>query len=247
MMSQHHTAIGIDLGATMIKAACVDTRTGDIVGERATIPMPADSPVDEVIALANDLVTHFTPTLCVGLAVPARVRDMAVQDATNVDNTWVGTTIDDWRPMLATAMINDADAVGLAEARFGDDTTYHSKVALTFGTGIGSSLISGSVVVVDTEFGILSLDGRRFEDVAAGSVVTRLHLTGAQWAEIAQPYFDEIERILAPTHIIVSGGLTERYDDYFSLLSTQAKLHESHFGQDAGVVGAAIAATMNAR
>ena len=165
-----------------MKAAIVDVASGELVTDRFRIDTPQPATPLAMAAVVNDLVTHFSWTARVGVGFPAVVRNGVVHSAANIDESWIDVDADALFTAAAGVrvhMINDADAAGLAEVRFGAGRGCRGVVMmLTFGTGIGSGLFIDGVLVPNTELGHLELDGVDAETRAAASARKRDDLSG---------------------------------------------------------------------
>ena len=241
--------LGIDIGGSGVKGAVVDARTGMLVSDRTRVPTPKPATPEAVAEAVQGLVRHAGWAGPVGCTVPARVRRGVTETAANIDPSWVGTDaakLFHKRLGVPVVVLNDADAAGLAEMKFGAGKGEPGTTLLvTFGTGIGSALFIGKHLVPNTEFGHMRFDERVAEHVAADSVRTREHLTWERWARRrVQPVLDMYEFLLAPDRIIVGGGVSrvDRWSQFGHFLSTKATLCRAELGNEAGIVGAALAA-----
>ena len=242
-------ALGVDVGGTGVKAAPVDVKRGVLVDKRARIATPQPATPEAVVETVAQLVEGFKWKGPVGCTIPARTREGVVETAANIDPGWVGT---DAAALLRerldrpVAVLNDADAAGLAEVRYGAGRECGGVcLVLTFGTGIGSALFLGRKLVPNTEFGHLHLQGRIAEHVAAASARVRDGLSWEEWAKTrVQPYLSRIEFLIAPDLIIVGGGVSrpDRWAEFSPFLQTHAPLVPAALGNEAGIVGAALAA-----
>ena len=237
--------LGIDIGGTGIKGALVDTKKGELIGDRHRIPTPQPATPKAVAKTVAEIVKHFKWKGRMGCTVPARVRRGTVETASNIDERWIGTDVQKLLRKttgLQTIVLNDADAAGLAEARFGaGKNTDGTILVLTLGTGIGSALFFDGTLVPNTEFGHLELDGVILEHTAANSVRVREELPWEDWAERVQTALDHIEFILSPDLFIIGGGVSrpERWNEFGHLLKTTSKLVPAALTNEAGIVGAA--------
>jgi len=242
-------ALGIDVGGSGVKAAPVQLKRGVLQARRKRLATPKPATPKAVAGVIEELVAAFRWTGAVGCTVPARVRDGVVETAANIASQWIGT---DAGAMLSerlgrpVAVLNDADAAGLAEVRFGAGRSHKGVcLVLTFGTGIGSALFAQGRLVPNTELGHLHLEGRIAEHVAADSARTRDGLKWSDWAtNRVQPYLSRLEFLLAPDLIIIGGGVSrgDRWAEFGHLLKTHAELVPAQLGNEAGIVGAALAA-----
>jgi polyphosphate glucokinase len=238
--------LGIDIGGTGIKAAPVDTATGELTAERQKIATPHPSTPGAVSAVVADLVRDFSWNGPVGITFPGVVVDGVIRTAANVDKKWIGT---DARKQFSAAtklpvgVINDADAAGLAEVRFGAGRNVPGTVLLlTFGTGIGSALFTDGVLVPNTEFGHIEVRGKDAEKRASEIVREDRDLSWEQWAGRVSEYLEHVEGLLSPKLIILGGGVSRKADKFVPLLTKlQAPVVPATMHNDAGIVGAAMA------
>jgi polyphosphate glucokinase len=238
--------LGIDIGGTGIKAAPVDTETGMLLAERIKLPTPQPAAPAAVADVVRELVTTFTWTGPAGITFPGVVDQGIVRTAANVDKAWIGT---DARGLfgkatgLAAGVLNDADAAGLAEMRFGAGAAEQGTVLmLTFGTGIGSALFVDGVLVPNTEFGHIQVHGQEAEKRASELVREELELSWGKWAGRVDEYLAHMEMLLSPRLIIIGGGVSRKSDKFLQLLvSLRARVVPAAMHNDAGIVGAAMA------
>ncbi len=241
--------LGIDIGGSGIKGAPVHTKKGVLLKDRYRIPTPQPATPRDVAMTVAEVMKATDWDGPIGCTVPGRVVKGVVETAANIDASWTGT---DARKLfrktcgVPVAVINDADAAGLAEVRFGAGRKQKGTVLLlTFGTGIGSALFIDGTLVPNTEFGHARFDHRIAEHVAADSVRTKEHLTWERWAKRrVQPVLEMYEFLLSPDLIIIGGGVSkpERWEAFGPALQTKAVLKPAALGNEAGIVGAALAA-----
>lgn len=240
--------LGIDVGGTGIKGAPVDVRTGHLARPRWRAPTPQPATPEAVAGAVAALARHFGWSGPIGCTVPARVRRGIVETASNIDPTWIGT---DAEALLAEAtgrpvrVLNDADAAGLAEVRFGAARDQPGTVlVLTLGTGIGSALFVDGRLVPNTELGHLELDGHVLEHRVSNGARRREELPWTTWAARLQRALDHLEFVLAPDLIVIGGGVSRpaRWTAFGPLLRTRARLVPARLENEAGLVGAAWAA-----
>ena len=241
--------IGIDFGGSGIKAAPVDLSTGEFSAERERIDTPEESTPKAVAKVMAELLERFeghdSP---VGVTVPGVVRkNGVVASAANIDKSWIGTDADD---LLGDALgrsvrvINDADAAGLAEARYGVATGREGLVIVTtLGTGIGSALLYDGVLVPNTELGHLELEGHDAESRAANSARKRDELTWEKWAQRLSTYYQALERLFSPDLFVVGGGVSKHGAEFIPLLDISTEIVSATLRNTAGIVGAAALAS----
>lgn len=239
------TILGIDIGGSGIKGALVDTGTGTLVTDRHRIPTPSPSTPAAVTKVIAKLVKHFEYEGPLGCTFPARIKHGAPQIAMNVDKTWIGVNAEarfEEATGCPTVVLNDADAAGVAEMRFGAGRGRTDLVLLlTFGTGIGSALFVNQVLVPNTELGHLEFGGKHSETYASDRARKRDDLSWEAWAGRVQEYLEHIEFLVDPDLIIIGGGVSKakRKKKYFHHLQLEAELVTAELKNEAGIVGAA--------
>jgi polyphosphate glucokinase len=238
--------LGIDIGGSGIKAAVVETATGELLTERHRIETPQPATPSAVAEVVADVVARHGYDGPVGCTFPAVVRRGVVETAANVDDSWIGTDADRLfsdRLGMPVTMLNDADSAGLAEMQFGAGRGHDGVVLLlTFGTGIGSALFVGGTLLPNTELGHIELDGVDAEDRAASRWREEEDLSWEEWAERVERYLRHIELILPPDLFIIGGGVSRRSERFFPHLDLRTPFVAAHLRNNAGIVGAAVAA-----
>ena len=237
---------GIDIGGTGIKGALVDLRDGSLISDRFRLDTPKPSTpaaVATTVAAVAGQVHYQGP---VGVTFPGVVMHGTVETAANVDTSWVGTSlIDTLAPVLPGPVtgLNDADAAGLAEVRYGAGEDRPGLVIMvTLGTGIGTALIHDGVLVPNAELGHMEVDGHDAESRASVAARERRGLTWEQWARKVQKYLRQLEKLLWPELFILGGGVSKRPDKWFDLIDTRTPRVIAKLANNAGIVGAALAA-----
>lgn len=238
--------LGIDIGGTGIKGAPVDTENGALTADRYRIPTPQPSTPDAVIDAVGEIVDHFEWDGLVGCTFPAIIKNGVTHSAANVDNAWIGYEAEKnlrQRTGCSLILINDADAAGIAEMQFGAGKDHDGLVfILTLGTGIGSAIFVDGQLMPNSELGHLEINGKEAEKWTADSVRQKKDLKWKRWAERLNTYFSHLEFIFSPDLFIIGGGVSKRFDKYESYLTTQAPIVPATLRNEAGIVGAAMAA-----
>lgn len=239
-------AFGIDVGGSGIKGAEVDLATGTLLTERERIATPSPSTPEAVAATVAALVADAGWTGPVGVTFPAIIKHGVARSAANVDPSWVGTDAQAvfTKAIGASALvINDADAAGLAEVRFGAARHFPGVVILlTFGTGIGSALFVDGALVPNTELGHLQMGKKDAEKRAAASVREIKNLSWKEWAGRVQTYLTYVERLFSPDLFVLGGGISKRADKWLPRLELLTSVKTAELLNDAGIAGAALAA-----
>jgi len=245
---------GVDIGGSGIKGGLVDLEAGALDGERLRITTPQPSTPEAVADVVADIVAKFEWTGPVGITLPCVVKHGVALTAANVSKHWVDT---DARALFAkrlgksveeVVVLNDADAAGMAEMRYGVGRDRDGLVVLlTFGTGIGSAVFLDGKLVPNTEFGHLEVDGHDAESKAAASVKEDKGLSWAEWAPRVSRYITVLENLVWPDLVIAGGGVSKKADKWLPLLEVRTEVVAAALKNDAGIVGAAAAAAHGIR
>jgi len=242
-------ALGIDIGGTGIKGALVDTDTGELLSERIKLPTPEGGAPDDIVQTVIDLIEKLggaPEDVPLGVCFPAIVRHGRTMSAANVSKKWIGLEAE---ALFEKALgrdihfVNDADAAGYAEVRYGAAKGVKGLVILTtLGTGIGSALIYNDVLIPNSELGHLELDGKDAESRAAYSAKERDDLDWEHWAKRLQKYYTHLENLFSPDLFIVGGGVSKTADDFLPLLKLDTPIIAAVHKNNAGILGAAALA-----
>ncbi|MEM6723674.1 MAG: ROK family protein [Bacteroidota bacterium] len=241
-------ALGVDVGATGMKANLVDCRNGMLMGERFRIPTPDPATPKAMASVFKKLVKNFNWKGPVGVGFPAIMNNGVAESASNIDKSWIGTNVEKLFAEQCEGpvkVINDADAAGVAEMAFGQGMEEPDVVLLlTIGTGIGSALFIDGKLVPNTELGHLIYKGASYEKYVANSVRKELDLTWEQWGKRFNEYLQHIEFLFSPQLIILGGGSSKasRFNQYRNLLKTKARIVPARYENNAGIIGSAMAA-----
>jgi polyphosphate glucokinase len=236
---------GIDFGGSGIKGAPVDLEAGDFVAERVRIETPKPSTPEAVAEVFKELLGRFADsTGSVGVTVPAVVKHGVVSSAANIDKTWIGTDAD---ALFTEAtgrdvhVVNDADAAGLAEVRYGAAAGRRDLVIVTtLGTGIGSAIVYDGVLVPNSELGHLEIDGHDAEKRAASSIKEDEGLSYPEWAKRLTVYYRTLEKLFSPDLFVVGGGVSKDSDQFLHLIEIETEIVAAKLQNRAGIVGAAL-------
>jgi polyphosphate glucokinase len=239
-------AFGIDIGGTGIKGGVVDLATGTLIGDRMRRDTPQPATPQAVADTVAEVVGTFDYQGPFGVDFPGVVLGGVVQTAANVDPSWKGTSLVD---IMSTKLsgpvtaLNDADAAGLAEVRYGAGRGHDGVVIMvTFGTGIGIAIAHNGQLIPNCELGHMELDGHDAETKAAASAKERDDLTWEQWAKRASKYLSALENLMWPELFILGGGISKKPDKWVPLLKCRTPLSVAQLVNNAGIVGAALAA-----
>ncbi|QHT56044.1 ROK family protein [Cellulomonas sp. H30R-01] len=245
---KHAVAFGIDIGGSGIKGAPVDLHAGEFAADRVRIPTPLPATPDAVSQTVAEVVAKFDldKDVPIGVTFPAVILHGVAQSAANVDKSWIGTNVETavgaatGRKVVA---VNDADAAGFAEVKYGAAKDVDGVVlVVTLGTGIGSALIVDGRLVPNTELGHLEIDGFDAESRAADSARDRENLDWAAWSQRLQRYFTVVENLFWPDLIVVGGGVSKHHEHFLPLLDIRTRIIPAELRNAAGIVGAAALA-----
>jgi polyphosphate glucokinase len=252
-------AVGVDVGGSGIKVGAVDVSTGELVGPRLRVPTPQPSTPEVVVPVIVRTVQRALKEsglvsgrgnavpFPVGVGMPSVVIAGVTKTAANIDSGWVDY---DLGMRLSTAfgesvvVLNDADAAGLAEMRFGAGTGEDGVVfVLTLGTGLGSGMFNDGVLVPNTELGHMEIRGRDAERRSAAVARTRRGLSWKAWASDLDEHLHAIDKLFWPHLIILGGGVSKNADKFIPRLTVRPRVVAATLRNDAGIVGAALAAS----
>ncbi len=242
--------LGIDFGGSGIKGAPVDAKTGELLGERYRIPTPEPATPDSVAKIIKLIVDHFKWKGPIGLAFPAVVQNGIVKTASNIDKSWIGINADELitkKTNLLTYVLNDADAAGMAEMKFGVGKGKKGSVLLlTVGTGIGTVLFSKGKLVPNTELGHITLkSGAEAEEFTSDAARKRDNLDWDSWAKRFNIYLQEMEQLFWPELIIIGGGISKKKERFIGHIKLNSKIVMAETKNEAGIIGAAVALRAN--
>ena len=234
---------GIDIGGSGIKGAPVDVGSGVLLAERVRIKTPQPSTPTAVTGVIMDVIREFAWEGPIGCAFPAVVQRGVVRSAANVDPSWVGA---DAAELVSKAtgemvhLVNDADAAGVAEMEHGAGRGVDGVVVMvTLGTGIGTALFVDGVLVPNTEFGHITLNGKVAEKHAGAKVRRREGLSWSEWGQRVDTYLRRLEDLMFPNLFIVGGGVSRHHQQFFPELTCRTPVAPAEMRNSAGIIGAA--------
>ncbi len=239
--------LGIDVGGTGVKGNVVDTRTGELVADRVRIATPHPATPEAVADTVAAVVEAHDWEGPVGITLPSVVKDGVAHTAANIDPSWPGTDaltlFGERLGRTSVHVLNDADAAGLAEMRFGVGQGRGGVVCmLTIGTGIGSAVFHDGVLLPSTEFGHLQVDGHDAETRASAAAREREDLSWGKWAKRLSRYLQVLEDLIWPDLFVLGGGVSKKPDKWVPLLEARTEVVPAQLQNQAGIVGAAMAA-----
>ncbi|RFA09477.1 polyphosphate glucokinase [Subtercola boreus] len=239
-------AIGIDIGGTGIKGAIVNTETGELLSDRIKLDTPEGGKPKDVVGTVEKLLAQLTDAPAdapIGIDFPAVVQNGKTMSAANVSKKWIGLEAE---KLFEDALqrditfVNDADAAGYAEVRYGAAKGKNGLIIMTtLGTGIGTAIIYNGVLIPNAELGHIQIDGGDYEHKASYAAKERDDLNWVQWAARLQTYYAELEKLLWPDLFIVGGGVSKSYQEFLPKISINTPMVPATLRNNAGILGAA--------
>lgn len=240
--------LGFDIGGTGIKAAVVDTKTGELITERHRIPTPKPATPEAVAKVVKEMVEHFNWKKTVGCTFPTTIVDGKCIHSGNLSEQWLNVKVNKLfkkETKLPFYVSNDADLAGVAEVNLGAGKNEKGvTIVITIGTGIGSGLFYNKKLIPNLELGkMLHTNGKIIEFYTADSVRKKERLSLKEWALRLDELLKYTRVVYSPSLIILGGGISKRYDDFKEHLTTDIKIKVAEFRNNAGIVGAAMYAS----
>jgi polyphosphate glucokinase len=243
------TRIGVDVGGSGVKAGVVDVDEGVLISDRLRVDTPEPSVPEAVARAVAELVGRLEAPGPVGIGFPSVIRQGWVSTANNIDPSWIGVNAQDlFETTIAreVRLLNDADAAGLAEARYGAAKGVDGKVlVLTFGTGIGSALLVDGTLVRNVELGQLELNGVRPAEKRYSAKSRRAeNLEWDEWGRRAREFIVLVNEVFTPDLIVIGGGISKFWDEFSEHVAfDDVKTVRAALVNNAGIVGAAALAS----
>ncbi|MBP7272877.1 MAG: ROK family protein [Saprospiraceae bacterium] len=237
--------LGIDVGASGIKGAIVDIATGQIISDRFRLETPHPVMPDAVAETFAQVVKHFDWQGVIGCGFPAAMRKGVALTAANIDKAWIGTDVESLftaatgHPVYA---LNDADAAGVAEIRYGVGRVENGTILLiTIGTGLGSALFINGQLIPNTELGHVYLQGKKndAEYSTSNAARERKEMSYTAWGEKFNEYLKHLNGLFYPDLIILGGGSSKKYEMFAPCITVPTKVVPAQLLNNAGIVGAA--------
>ena len=242
--------LGIDVGASGIKGALVNVQTGEMEGARFRVDMPQPSTPDNAAAAIAGIVQHFKYEGKIGVGFPSVVKNGVAMTAANLDKSWIGANIEN---VIGKATgceviaLNDADAAGMAEMRYGKGKGKLGTVVLiTIGTGLGSAIFTDGHLLKNTEFGhLLMKNGMIAEKYAADSIRKNEELSWKKWGKRFNEFLERVNLYVQPSLILLGGGSSKYFDEFKDRIKISTPVEPAQLLNSAGIIGAAVYAAEN--
>ena len=242
--------LGIDVGASGIKGALVNVQTGEMEGARFRVDMPQPSTPDNAAAAIAGIVEHFKYEGKIGVGFPSVVKNGVAMTAANLDKSWIGANIETVISKVTgceVIALNDADAAGMAEMRYGKGKGKLGTVVLiTIGTGLGSAIFTDGHLLKNTEFGhLLMKNGMIAEKYAADSVRKNEELSWKKWGKRFNEFLERVNLYVQPSLILLGGGSSKYFDEFKERIKISTPVEPAQLLNSAGIIGAAVYAAEN--
>jgi polyphosphate glucokinase len=242
--------LGVDVGGTGIKAALVDVESGSLLSDRHRVETPRPATPDAMAKAVKRLVSEFDYTGKVGCCFPTIVVDGQARSISNLHEAWRNVQIDETFARatgLPFVVINDADAAAVAEMQLGAGRGLDGLVlTITIGTGIGSGMYYNGQLIPNSELGHMAgKDGEPFEAYASKRAREAEKLSWPEWGARFDAFLTRCARVCTPDHFIIGGGTSKKFDKFKDALTVSTPIHVAKFLNNAGIIGAAVAAAQS--
>ena len=238
--------LGIDIGGSGIKGAPVNIDSGELVQPRYRIPTPQPAKPEPMAEIVGEIARHFEWHGPIGCGFPASLREGVALGAANIHKRWIGTNASQLFGAATgcpVRVVNDADAAGIAEMRFGAGRGRKGTVILiTIGTGLGTALFTDGILFPNTDLGHIEVNGEDGEKKAAGVARERERMTWKKWGGYFNQYLLSMEKLFWPDLFILGGGDSKWFQKFQPFLTVQAEVIPAQLLNVAGIIGAALSA-----
>lgn len=239
--------LGIDIGGSATKGAIVDTETGLLVSERVRIAYKTIQEPAAIVKSINKIRKQLNYEGPIGAGFPGVVKHGQIFTSANLHKDWIGKNLASMvteKTGMPAVILNDADAAGLAEMRFGDETLkqYDVVMFMTIGTGLGTAIFVEGKLMPNTELGHIDIRGKEAEHRASAAIKTKEKLSWKQWASRLNNVLLTYEALLNPEIFVLGGGISSDFEKYSKYLTTESPVVAAKLQNLAGIVGAAMAA-----
>lgn len=237
--------LGVDIGGTGIKGGLIDIEKGEMISGKHRIPTPNPATIESVAEAFKELIHHFSWTGLVGVGFPAIIRNGTAYSASNIDDSWIGTSVQNVLSSISGCTIfvlNDADAAGVASMKYGIGRGEQGVVImLTIGTGIGSAVFSDGQLVPNTELGCLYLPNQNeiSEKQLSNRVRKSKEMSWRDWGSLFNTYLQHIGRLYSPSLVILGGGGSKQYEKFQDQIQVDFPVKPAILLNQAGAIGAA--------
>lgn len=253
MLMRKNLVLGIDIGGSGVKGAIVNLKKGEFESERIRIPTPSPHTLQNMLSAIEEIVTSFKWKGIIGCGFPGVIRAQIIDTAANVGGkNFIGVNLAEQigqRCGCEAWVLNDADAAGIAEIKYGAGKDRNGVVMmLTVGTGIGVSMFTDGVLVPNLEFGHLKMrdkaSGKNIsaEKICSDAVRKSRDLQWRHWAERFNKYLKYLHSLTWPDLMIIGGGIASKSPKYIKYLNVDCDITIAKLENRAGIIGAAYQA-----
>jgi polyphosphate glucokinase len=243
-MQDNKHILGIDVGASGIKGAVVDIQTGELLNERIRLVTPDPATPEAMAKTFAELVKLHDWNGLIGCGFPSIIKNGIAYSAANISKKWIGKNV---QAMLSNAcqchveVLNDADAAGIAEMRFGLGKEETGVVLLiTIGSGLGSALFMDGNLVPNSEFGHILMKDKPAEYFASNNARKRNEMSWEEWGDQFNEYLHYLDRIINPDLILLGGGASKKFEKYKAQIDVDIRVKPAALLNAAGTIGAAM-------
>lgn len=236
--------LGIDIGGSGVKGAIVNTKKGKLITKRYRIPTPQPATPVAVANVIKEIVKHFDWDGPVGVGFPGVIQNGYARTAANIDDSWININLNKIFSDTTDCkvhVVNDADAAGMAEMKFGSGKKFKGVAFLvTVGTGLGTVVFTNGVLLPNMEMGHIMLHGDDAEKFASDAARKNDNISWEEWSGRFNEYLSRVEELLWPDLIIIGGGASKKDAKFLKHLKTRAKVVPATLLNEAGIIGAAL-------
>lgn len=236
--------LGIDIGGSGVKGAIVHTKKGTLLTKRYRIPTPDPATPEAVAEVIKKIVKHFDWEGPIGVGFPGVIQQGFARTAANLDSSWIDANLNELfgkKTGCKVHVVNDADAAGMAEMKFGSGAGFKGVALLvTVGTGLGTVVFSNGRLLPNMEMGHILLHGDDAEKYASDAARKADSLSWEDWARRFNEYLSRMEELLWPDLIIIGGGASKKDERFLPFMETKAKVVPATLLNEAGIIGAAL-------
>ncbi len=235
-----------------MKGAMVNSFTGELLTERFRIPTPESRKPDAMATVLKQIVDHFDHKGPIGCGFPTIIKDGICKSEGNLHKSWKGKNVKKLfgkATGLPITVINDADAAGYAVMHYGIGKGVNGFVLMiTIGTGLGSGAFLDGMLIPNFELGQIPYKNyKKIESWAAASAKEREQLSYHEWGKRFNKFLEIVELIVSPDTIFLGGGTSKKFDEFKHRITIDTPVIPAHFGNHAGIIGAAAAALHEAQ
>ncbi len=173
------------------------------MGERVRLETPHPATPAQVLTVLSNLAEQLAPFDCIACGFPGVVKRGTILTAHNLDPEWIGFDLQmqlEKSFKVPANVANDAAVQGYGAIR-----GTGLELAITFGTGLGSSLFVDGTLVPGLELGHHPFrDGKTYEDFLGAAGLKKYGKK--RWNKRAKEAIGNFERLFNYDHLYIGGG-----------------------------------------